>query len=222
MKNNYSSIKIISLCVLLCSFLITQAQAYRKGSILISVSEGHTVANYTTNDISGNKPVLFHKECVHGDRDPLILEYAVSNRWGIGFTSGLDIFRVNSSDFYGFTTSEKNVKATTGEFTFDVNYHVLVNRRLDVSLCSSFGVFSMNIKGNDHDNAYTYTSNGNILRFGARARYYFYKRFGAFGMMSSYYASASPKDIKGNTVGRNYSTTLNGIASEIGLCYRIF
>jgi hypothetical protein len=59
------------------------------------------------------------------------------------------------------------------------------------------------------------------VRYGTRARYYFYKRLGAIGMISSYAANCSPKDIKGNTEVKNYSTSIKGIAIEMGLCFRI-
>lgn len=209
--------------ILFCLFLSAQvtAQAYRKGSLLISVSEGSTWANYSTSDISGPKPTLIKTKCMDGVRDPLIIEYGISNRWSIGLSSGTDIFKVTSSDFYKFSTSDEKVKVSTGEFTIDGTYHVFVNKRLDLSVFTSVGFLSINFKGNDNDVSYKYTANGNIIRLGGKARYYFFKRLGAFGMVSSYAASCSPKDVKGNTVANNYSTSINGFAIEAGLCFRI-
>lgn len=222
MKKNYiNSLLIVSLILLNGVYFSLSAQAYRKGSLLISISEGSTLANYTTNDISGPKPIRIHKECMPGVRDPLVIEYAVSNRWGIGLSSGNDIFTVNSSRFYDFSTGNNQVKVSTSEFTFDVNFHVFVNKKLDLSIFTSAGAFSISMKGNDNDIYYNHTSNGTIVRYGTRARYYFFKRLGAIGMISSYAANCSPKDIEGNTEAKNYSTSINGVAIEAGLCFRI-
>ncbi len=221
MKKNYvNSVSIVTL-ILLFSFQNTDAQCFRKGSLLISVTEGSTFANYKTSDISESKPKVVHESFMMGDRDPLVLEYAVSNCWGIGFSSGADIFRVNSSSFYGFSSGDQPLKITTSEFTFDVNYHVFVNKKLDLSIFTSAGAFSVAFKGNNSDVSYNHSSTGTIIRYGTRARYYFYKRLGAIGMISSYAANSSPKDVKGNTEAKNYSTSINGMAIEMGLCFRI-
>lgn len=223
MKKIYiGSLSMVTFIFLMSIHSVVNAQAYRKGSFLISISEGSTLANYTTKDISGKTPVLVHRDCLPGVRDPLVIEYAVSNRWGIGFSSGNDIFNVNPSKYYGFSTSTNEVKVSTSEVTFDVNYHVLVNEKLDLSVFSSFGGFSISMKGTDNDTYYNHTSNGNIIRIGTRARYYFWKRLGAIGMVSSYMANCSPKDVKGNTDAKSYSTSINGMAIEMGLCYRLF
>jgi hypothetical protein len=219
-KNYFISASIVTL-ILLFSFQNTKAQCYRKGSLLISITEGSTFANYKTTDISESKPKLVHESFMMGDRDPLILEYAVSNRWGIGFSSGADIFRVNSNSFYGFSSGDDALKVTTSEFTFDVNYHVYVNKKLDLSMFTSVGAFSVGFNGNNSDMSYNHSSSGTIVRYGTRARYYFYKRLGAIGMISSYAANSSPKNVKGNTEAKNYSTSINGMAIEMGLCFRI-
>ncbi len=219
-KNYFISASIVTL-ILLFSFQNTKAQCYRKGSLLISITEGSTFANYKTSDISESKPKVVHESFMMGDRDPLILEYAVSNRWGIGFSSGADIFRVNSNSFYGFSIGNQPLKITTSEFTFDVNYHVFVNKKLDLSIFTSAGAFSIAFKGNNNDMSYNHTSTGTLIRYGTRARYYFCKRLGAIGMISSFAANSSPKDVKGNTEAKNYSTSINGMAIEMGLCFRI-
>ena len=221
MKNNYfNSVSIVTI-ILLFSFQNTDAQCFRKGSLLISVTEGSTFANYKTSDISESKPKVVNEAFMMGERDPLVLEYAVSYRWGIGFSSGADIFKVNSNSFYGFSSGDQPLKITTSEFTFDVNYHVFVNKKLDLSIFTSAGAFSIAFKGNNSDMSYNHSSTGTIIRYGTRARYYFYKRLGAIGMISSYAANSSPKNVKGNTEAKNYSTSINGMAIEMGLCFRI-
>ena len=219
MKNIYQiGVGLFSFVMLISFNSMAQTQAFHKGSLLLSVSEGTTIGNYSTSSDDTKK----HTKCKKGDRDPFVIEYGLSNRWGIGLSSGTDLFRVNPSEFYGFRTSSNIVKATTSEFTFDGNYHVFANKRLDLSVFASLGMFSVTIKGNDSDNFYNYTAKGNIVRMGTRARYYFCKRLGVFGMVSSYYGNCSPKNVTGNTVGKNYSTIISGAAIEGGFCYRLF
>lgn len=217
MKKNYkTSICIISFLALLGMSASAQ-MAFRRGSLMVSISEGSTLSNYTTRNITTGET---HTRCTPGDRDPFIIEYGITNRWGLGISSGNDVYKINPAA-YGFRTSGDVVTSKTNEFTFDGNYHVFVNKHLDLSVYGSIGFFSVNVKGKDNDNAYSYTSNGNIFRVGTRARYYFWKRLGATGMISSYAASSSPKDVRGNTVGNSYSTSMNGFTIEMGLCYRI-
>ncbi len=220
-KNDVICLSGICGIFLMCNPLSVNAQAFHKGSLLISVTEGSTYAKYTTNDVSGKKPVLVNSQLMCGDRDPLILEYGLSNRWGIGLTSGADIFRVNPSKFYGFSTSNNSINVVTSEVTIDVNYHVFVNKRLDLSVFASSGFFNLAYKSTDGDVSYQYNASGNIMRFGTKARYYFWKRLGAVGMISSYAANASPKNIKNNGESKSYSTSINGMAIEMGLCFKI-
>lgn len=208
------------LFVLLISNL-SYAQAFRKGSLIISISEGHTLANYRTNDISGGTKKMVANDVIIGVRDPLIIEYGVSNHWSIGLSSGNDIFTINPSKFYGFNTSDNKVKVSTSEFSFECSYHVFVNKKLDLSVFASTGLFSINMKGNDNDMFYNHTSNGTIVRYGTRVHYYFFKRLGAVGMISNYLANSSTKDVEGNNIAQNYSTSINGIAIEAGLCFRL-
>lgn len=215
----YSRILFI-VCALLSS-AYAHAQCFRKGSLLISVSEGSTFSNYTTNDVGGPKPVLVHSEFIRGDRDPLIVEYALTKRLGIGMSAGTDIFRVNGARFYQVDAGGNSMKVFTNELTFDVNYHVFVNKRLDLSVFLSSGLFTINYKNKQGDIDRQYNASGNILRFGTKARYYFWKRLGAFGMVSSYAGTTSPKNVKGNTIAQNYSTSVDGMAIEAGLCFRI-
>lgn len=203
------------------SAFTAQAQAFRRGSLLVSISEGSTWSNYSTTDLSAPKPKP-RTQCIYGVRDPFFIEYGISNRWSLGMSSATDVFHVNPHDFYGTRSDKANtVKSSTSEFTFDGNYHVFVGKRLDLSVFASLGIFSMNIRENQNDVNYTYTSKGNSIRVGTKVRYYFLKRFGAFGMISSYAANTSPKGVKGNTFGNTYSTSLNGFAIEAGFCYRI-
>lgn len=213
-----------AIIVFIFAYTTSQAQAYKKGSLLVSISEGSTWAKFTTNDNSPSDEShpIKHEECIGGTRDPLIIEYGLTNRFSIGVTSGTDLFTVNSSKFYGFESSTNQVKIKTGEFTIDCSYHVFVNKRLDLSVSTSTGFFATTFNEKDGDMTYKYTANGTIARFGTRARYYFWKRLGAFGMASTYFANSTPKDVKDNTVAKTYDTKINGFAIEGGLCFRFF
>ncbi len=200
-----------------------KAQSFHKGSFLISVSEGSTTANYTTRDLSKSGLPSFYKSEVDGCRDPLIIEFGLTKKWGIGLSSGADIFQINPSRYYGFKLpGSPLVEVATSELTLDLNYHYLVNKKWDLSAFSSVGLFSVAFKGNVSDFNYNHKSQGGILRVGTKARYYFYKRLGVMGILSAYSGSASPKGNNENTVGTNAVTTITGRALEFGLCFRFF
>ncbi|MBS1635149.1 MAG: hypothetical protein JST26_04440 [Bacteroidetes bacterium] len=222
MKKNYSFISCIP--VLLAMFLSSHSDAqlaFRRGSLVVGISEGWTQSHYTTRDISSSQPGKTMEVNMRGCRDPLFFEYGIANRWSIGSSFGNDVFYLNPSKFYGVRSSEDKMKVKTNEVNFEVAYHVLVNKRLDLALFHSFGMNSITIDQTVGDVSYKYTANGTIVRVGARARYYFWKRFGALGMISNYTGTCSPKDVKGNTFGNNYSTNIRGFAVEMGLCYRL-
>jgi hypothetical protein len=237
MKNKYQiSAVLLSLVLLFTASTSLNAQkmfrklpavkAFHRGSFLVGISEGTTTAVYTTKQRSETfgTPNLVKRGLNEGCRDPLFIEYGISNHWGLGLSSGKDIFSISPSDYYGFTTNNNTpIKISTGEFTFDAAYHVFANKRLDLSVFNSIGCFSVAFQGQDGDaNPYKYTANGKIWRFGSKVRYYFFRHLGAVGMISYYAAHASPKNVKDNTVATNYNTNISGYAIEIGLCYRFF
>jgi hypothetical protein len=226
MKKNYLiAAGFVSFCLLLSFSSSLKAQmAFNKGSLLVSISEGSTMSNYSTTDISNPEhPVLKHRCESDGTRDPITIEYGISQHWSLGFTSGKDIFTIDPSAYYGFKRADNSmIKVSTSDFTFNGAYHFFVNRRLDLSAFGSLGMFGVSFKGKESSDAasYIYSSKGNMVRGGLQVRYYFLRHFGAFGMISSYWGNSSPKDVKGNTVGTNYSTKIGGSAIEAGLCYR--
>ena len=193
-----------------------QSLAFHKGSFIIGVSEGSTAADYGTND--GMHQAHHY---IDGERDPLTLEYGISKHWGVGINIGGDIFKVNPTVFYGIDGLASDTKAITSEFTLDANYHFFVTKRTDLSLVGSFGTSSVSLKGDNLDQSYQYIATGGIVRLGLHAKYYFWKRLGVQAMYSIYSANNnSTKDVKGNTFGNNYSTTLKGRALEFGFVFR--
>jgi hypothetical protein len=200
-----------------------QRQAFHKGAFLLSISEGSTTANYSTSNTTNLSQPREKFSCeMDGIRDPLFIEYGLSKRWGIGLSSGADIFSVNSFDYYGFKTPEnKPLTVTTSEFTFDLNYHLYISKRFDWSVYSSLGSFSVGFKQQVGETNYDYKAKGGIFRVGTKFRYYFWKRLGFMMMLSSYSGNASPK--QGSAIhegGQTYSTNISGTATEWGLCFR--
>ncbi len=196
-------------------------QAFRKGSLFISISEGATHANYSTQGDGGG----ITKDHINGDRDPLTIEYGLSKKWGVGVNLGTDIFKVNTESFYGFQTTTGIATAYMSEFTLDGHYHYYVTKHSDLSAFASVGFSSVYFEGRDRkgDNAspdYKYNAGGGIIRIGARGKYYFKSRFGVIGMVSLFSASCKPKDIGENAAGQTYRTKIKGSAIEFGLCYR--
>ena len=221
MKKLYKAIT----CAVLAFFCLiisanTNAQSFRKGSFLISISEGSTYAAYTTTGSAQNSDVM-NTGHIAGDRDPITVEYGITKKWGIGLNMGGDIYNIDPSRFYNFSTTTNKVKVITSELTLDANYHFFVTRHTDIAACLSFGGSSVSFKGNDGDFHYQYNSGGNIVRIGTKARYYFRKRFGVHAMLSAFTTKNATNGIKGNTVANNYTTGLSGYAIEFGLCYRI-
>lgn len=215
MKKLYFIASLLMVCA-----LTSGAQAFRKGSLLVSVTEGSTMADYrTTNNNDGANDVI--NQNTHGDRDPLFVEYGLTKHWGIGMAMGTDLFNVNPSKFYGFEVAGNNVKATMSEVAAECNYHFLVTRRLDMAAFTSVGISSVSFKGQEGDQDYNYNSSGPIARGGIKVHYYCIWRFGITAMASAFAANCATDGIKGNTVGQGYTTTIKGAAVEFGLCYRI-
>jgi hypothetical protein len=210
----------VTLCFFSLFTLSASAQSFRKGSLIVSASEGSTFTKYTTDNTNGTTDVL-HEGNVNGDRDPLIVEYGLSDHWGIGLNMGTDIFKVDPAKFYGFRTSNNTVKAFFSEVTVNGFYHFYVTKKLDLSAFAALGVSSVTFKGNDGDHSYKYESGGGIIRVGAEAKYYFFRRFGVIGMLSTFSSNCSTEGAKSNTVGQGYTTSIKGAALEFGLCYRI-
>ena len=215
------SIKHICLFIaLVSSVLISNAQSFKKGSFLLSISEGSTRANYST---STNFTHSMVNSDMDGVRDPLFIEYGISNKWGIGLSTGNDLFNVDSKKFYGFNTeNNKPLSVKTSEFTFDLNYHLFSSKRTDFSLYGSIGSFGVSYSEKVGNANYTYQSKGGIVRVGGKLRYYFWKRLGVMAMYSLYSANSSPVIRPTISEAPNYSTQIKGSAFEFGLCFRFF
>jgi hypothetical protein len=208
-------------CILFSLAVISaNAQAFRKGSILLSLSEGYTNVNYRTSNNSATDAIKYSR-AEDGDRDPITFEYGLTKHWGVGINLGGDVFHVNPTPAYGFTVPDNRVEAITSELTVDAHYHFFVTNKTDLSAFASVGFADVTIDGNSGDYAYRYNAGGGIVRAGAQARYYFFRRLGVLGMASIFSASCSTKDVTDNTVGKGYSTSLKGYAIEFGLCYRV-
>lgn len=202
------------------------AESFHRGSLLIGISEGSTKSRFTTKNYATNSdnPVLVKHGDENGTRDPFFIEYGITNHWGLGISSGNDIFSVNANDYYGFKlSSNEPLKVKTNDFAFSTSYHVFCNRRLDLSVFTDLGFYDVQFSGQDQDsNPFQYKATGNIIRVGSRVRYYFFRHLGAFGMISSFAGHASPKNVSDNTIASTYITNVSGCSIEAGFCYRFF
>ncbi|HEV7231226.1 MAG TPA: hypothetical protein VGO45_07860 [Bacteroidia bacterium] len=222
MENKYIGKTVLFSGIILLLSGMANAQAFKRGSFVVNLSEGSTNAKYSTSvgvhtlesENGGTGEIV-------GARDPLTIEYGLSNRWGIGSSWGTDFYYLNPAAYYGFHVSGNKVKATTDEYTINGSYHFFVSKRIDLAAVTSFGTLSVALKGADNDFSYQYKASGAIFRLGLHARYYVYKRIGILAMLTTYTSSCSTQGIKGNTVGSGYSTGISGNAVEFGLCYRV-
>jgi hypothetical protein len=208
----------LATCLLALTNIGVHAQSFKKGSLVISISEGATNGRFTTKDV--NSGHIVRDGNVGGDRDPLTIEYGITNKWGVGVNMGADIHHISPA-FYNLKVSTAKIDAITSELTVDANYHFFVTERTDLSAFGSIGVSSVFFKGTNGDKAYEYNAGGSIIRFGAKAKYYAFRRFGFLGMMSAYSSSCSPNQKKTSTESQAISTKIIGTALEFGLCYRV-
>jgi hypothetical protein len=233
---------------LVAAGFFSQAQtAFHRYSLLVGVTGGPARAIYSTRDNSGSgMSDLNHRESIRGEADPLVVEFGVSNRIGVGFSLGGDAFRVDPTKFYGYRATDEltdKLMSTSHYFTADFYYHPYVTKKVDVSAYVGFGSFKVNMTDYPQSNnqttttasdpnaapqqiycepAKSYDAKGSILRVGVNARYYFWKRLGVMGMLTTFSGAAKPKSINENSIGSNYSTIITGYSAEFGLCVRFF
>lgn len=212
-----------------------QGQSFKKGSLNVSLSGGSTSAHYATkykSDLTKGSPSGKNME---GVRDPLILEYGITDRWGIGMSCGNDLFDIDPSTFYGFSLPDnKKITAKTSELNFDLHYHIYSNSFFDFSTFTSVGTFGVGFSGkaslmtngesvSAEPSEYRYDARGKIARIGTCTRLYVFKRFAVMHLLSVYtgQAKASGLHRKNSNIGQGYTTRISGYASEIGLSFRL-
>lgn len=226
---------LASVGTLLCAQV--EPLAFYKKCLVTSISGGPSSAIYTTRTNDGKTA---HSDRLRGGIDPLIMEYGITNRLGLGFSRGGETYDVNINDFYNAKAPEgnKNMWTSTKYITMDVSYHPLVRKRIDLSVFGSVGYYT--ISGSWYNNSYSpnynpatskdfsfsYHGKGAVARAGARARIYVTQRLGVMGMVYAFngYAKEKPKsnpvsDAPNNT---GYSTMLSGVGAEFGVCFRLF
>ena len=216
---------LLSFCLCLGTISAT-AQAFHKGTYLISLSEGSTKSAIKTRNVNDGRG----STTIAGDRDPLTFEYGVTDKLGIGFNIGGDVFQVNPNSLYGFsTTTGKDITLISSEITIDFNYHFLSTKKADFSVFSSYGIASVSFEGDDAISPtdgsaqYKYAATGLIFRTGVKAKYYFYKRLGFMCMVSAYKTSPMKQneETANSPIFFNTNTRMRGVAIEFGPCFRI-
>jgi hypothetical protein len=186
-----------------------QSMAFRQGSFEINVTEGNTYSNYTSNGLSTS----VGEGHTIGCRDPFQIEYGLTNRWGIGISSGADLYTFNG-------VSGGQVHTVTSEFTIDGSYHFFVTKKIDVAAVASYGGSSIDFKGGTGDNSYSYATKGDIGRIGLHGRFFVLGHFGLVAMVTAFSETGVQQVASGYT-GPRYSSSFWGIAKEFGICYRI-
>lgn len=206
-------------------------KAFYKGCLVTSITGGPSRVLFTTFDNEGKK---VNSDMANGVIDPLIMEYGLSDKLGIGFSKGGENYNIDANRFYNADVDAEynTIWTRTKYFTADLSYHPYTTKRFDISLFGSLGYFK--VIGECYsvdDSIYNsptifYKGKGAIIRGGVRSRYYFSKRFGVMAMLYSFTGFAKEKTRRSapsdavNTAG--YSSLLTGGGLEFGICFRIF
>ena len=222
MKNVFLMLVAVGIC------FGAQGRAYRKHVILVGVTEGSTHATYVTNDgHSGAKTQAI------ANRDPLLIDFGLTNRLSIGLCLGSDIYKSSGSGYpiapqpsldrdAISSPGSYPFKTTMSECLLNVDYHYLVRRKWDLSGFGGVGFSGVTGVGNkEGGQSLNYTSNGSIIRCGSKVRFYFCRHFGLVWMLSAF-SSANAENNKLSNVGLNLSTKVSGYTSEFGINFRIF
>jgi hypothetical protein len=210
-------------------------QSFTKGVILVSLTEGSTFSNFSTTDVNSAGGDGEGTKDIQGDRDPITIEYGLSKHFGIGLNMGGDVYNLHPASLYVLTAAAAN--AVTSELTIEFNWHYFVTKHWDLSAYAGAGTSSLKLKDAgvttitegsnlavpaNNTSAVIYSAQGGIVRVGTKIRYYFTRHFGLVWMLSAYNATYNPVGAKDCTVGANLATSVRGIASEVGLNFRIF
>jgi hypothetical protein len=242
-------IPFVSLVLFLNTSFSGHAQtAFHKHSLSLSLTGGSTRAIYATkNNRPSDLSVSAHRQNMDGIVDPLILEFGLSDRIGIGFTAGADIYKIDAKKFYNYEAQYESGKlsAYAHYFTFDFNYHPYVDRKIDLSYSAGIGTLKVNVfdcpaeeaaaqdaasgedntdenKSDTYEKYKQYIARGPVLRAGVKLRYYFWRRLGIMGMVTGFTGKANALNNSDHNFGKDYSTRISGVATELGICFRFF
>lgn len=214
--------KVLLFNLIVVAFVV-QAQTFKKGTLLIGISEGSTWARYTTSDFYTKQ--VINDEIVKGDRDPLQIEYGISHKWGIAVSFGNDIFKIKPKESYHYNYSDV-MKSKTRESVVEINYHFYTQHKWDLAVFGGLGSFKVELFDNNSkclkDAKISYDKGG-IVRYGLKARYYVFNRFSVLGMLSMFGAASHSGQLKSNTdvPVQRIETRVSGITLEFGLSYKI-
>ncbi|MDZ4664203.1 MAG: hypothetical protein SGJ15_04945 [Bacteroidota bacterium] len=229
--------KNISLFALLFTVFLGSAQdqspkAFYKGCLVTSITGGPSRALFTTYSNEGKK---VHSDIAPGIIDPLIMEYGLTDKIGIGFSKGGENYNINANKFYnaGVAHGSEMMWTSTKYLTADISYHPYKTKRLDVSVFTSLGYFkvigecySNNEWTCNPSNLFSYKGRGVVVRSGVRSRFYFTKRFGlmamAYGSNGLVKAKIKPSSVSDQKNNSGYYTNVICGGLEFGLCFRIF
>jgi hypothetical protein len=215
--------KIIFSVALLIQAYISTAQSFKKGTLIIGISEGSTFAHYKTTDIYSQQ--VINDQIIKGDRDPLQIEYGLTNKLGIALSFGNDIYKINPQKFYNYNYSNL-MKSKSSESVIEINYHFYTANKWDLALFLGLGSYRVELFNKDSQclkNAMMLYDKGDISRTGIKARYYFNNRWAILGMFSFFNATAKSSKPYPNDDISHYrvQTNVSGCTLEFGLSYKI-
>ncbi len=207
-------------------------KAFYKGCLVTSITGGPGKALFTTFNNNGD---MVHSDMAVAQIDPLIMEYGLTDKIGIGLSRGGENYNIDANKFFnvGVAEGDQTMWTSTKYLTADLSYHPFTTKRIDVSLVASAGFFK--VTGDCYKFSewscssqplYSYRGKGAVARAGIRARYYFTKRFGlmalAYGFSGIAKAKYQPNAITDQKNNTGYYTSISGGGLEFGLCFRIF
>jgi len=229
---NHNKLSITLALLFTAGLGIAQPLAFYKGCLATSITRGPSKALYKT--VSDNNKQT-HQDVLRGKIDPLIMEYGITDKVGVGFSLGGENYDVNTNDFYGtkLPTDKNIMTASTRYVTADVSYHPLVTKKIDVSVFAALGYYRVSGSIYQYDycgyvgkNLFRYYGNGAVARTGVRTRIYLTKRMGLMAMVYAFNGIAKEKAksaaISDGATPARYTTSLAGAGLEFGVCYRIF
>ncbi len=199
------------------------AQSFKKGTLLIGISEGSTLARYTTSDVYTHQ--IISEQIIKGLRDPFQIEYGLSNKWGLAISFGNDIFKINPQTFYRYNYASQ-MKSKTSESILEVNYHFYNTQKWDIALFAGIGCFKTELFDiyskylNDSKVVY---DKGRISRTGVKLRYYLLNRLSLLAMLSAFngYSFSDNTKLSDDIPLQRIQTSVKGVTLEFGLSYRV-
>lgn len=211
---------LLTVFLLSAAPMLSQTQPFQKGNWIVDAGVGF--GNYVTtlktettyyNNQYNNNPI--YGSSLEGASDPMgsiiipvKIEYAISNRFGVGLKFGQNNFLVNNNDIYNTSSIRSR------DFGVRFNFHLNTNEENDLFIELILG--SSNIKWlyNDFSNSNlsSLKGRGEYISLGFNDRFYFTNHVGLllyFNITRYYYQKLTPTYVSNPQTQTNppYNTT---------------